>query len=379
MKKIVRILVCDPSYSKSVNRVPMILRIKFWQKNGLSVSIFCSSEGQKFYQEKVDKITYYTFPFDWKSKEYFTAIIDYIRVNIQAFPVIFKIKSQIDIVYSLSSTLDLIILPFIMKLNNPKIRWYVNVDNTVPKPSQRPGNLILKTVPYLAFLISNFLLKKADSIFVVVNFLKEYYEKRNVKVIRTSENYGIEENLFRGNISPNTPKFNALFGARLHPAKGIYDLVDIIKLVVDKKKNFTLGIMGDGVSYHKNKLTEKIQSNSLGHNITLLGYKNGKERGDLYRNCDLFLFPSYAEGMTISVLEAFAANKLVISYDLPEYRDAFKKYIQNGQLVLFPKGNIQKIANYIISGDYERKIFHNNLINFRWEKVFYSELFVFLH
>lgn len=237
----------------------------------------------------------------------------------------------------------------------------------------------MKTVPYFAFLISNLLLKKADSIFVVANFLKEYYEKRNVRVIRTSENYGIEDDLFRGDIPPNTPKFNALFGARLHPAKGIYDLVDIIKLVVDKKSDFTLGIMGDGVLYHKNKLIEKIKSNGLENNITLLGYKNGKERGDLYRNCGFFLFPSYAEGMTISVLEAFAANKLVISYDLLEYRDAFKKYIQNGQLVLFPKGNFQKIANYIILGNYKRKKFHNNLTNFRWEKVFYRELFVFLH
>ncbi len=373
IKKRLRILVCDPSYSRGVNRVPMILRIKYWQKRGLSVSLLCSTEAQRFYQSQVKQITYHTFFFKWKSREYYSAIVDFLKVNILSLPLIFKVKDRVDIIYSLSSTLDLIFIPWLIKILNKKIRWYVNVDNTVPKPQERPGSLFLKTVPYLAFLFSNFFLKKTDAIFVVPNYLQKYYEKRRIKVIKTNDYYGIEPGIFKGKISAKTPKFNALFGARLHPAKGIFDLVEIMEKIVRRRKNFTLGIMGDGAFYHKKLLKDKIGSYKLEKNMVFVGYKRGKERGDLFRNCDFFLSPSYAEGMTIAVLEAMVINKPVIAYDLPEYHDVFKKYLESGQLILFPKGDTTSVANYILSEDLLKRKFQNKLSDYKWEKVFQSE------
>lgn len=378
MLKPPKVLFCDPSYSANTNRIPSVLRIKYWQKQGLSVSILCSTEAREFYASRLQDVKYYTFPFRWRSKEYYTAVLDFILVNLKAFPLIFKVKDEIDIVYSLSSVLDIIIFPYLLKLLNNKIRWYVNVDNTVPKPSERPGSYLLKIIPYLAFLISNILLKRTDGIFVVVNFLKTYYEKKGIKVIKTADSYGVDTEIFTGAIPASIPIFDALFAARLHPAKGIYDLVEIIKLVTARKKDFTLGIMGDGVSYHKEKLQKNINLAGLNKNIILLGYLEGKKRGDILRNCRLFLFPSYAEGMTIAVLEALAVNKPVISYDLPEYRDVFGKYLQTGQLVIKPKGDYKAIARFILEGKYLSGHFSNKLSDYSWERIFTNEALEFL-
>jgi len=378
MNKKIRILVCDPTYSPSVNRVAMILRIKYWQKKGLIVSILCSSEAEIFYRSHIKKITYYTFSFHWKAREYYSAIWDFLRANIYAFPLTLRVSYKFDIVFSLSSVLDIIFLPFIMKSINKNLRWYVRVDNTVPKPWERPGNLILKTVPYIAFLFSNILLKKCDGIIVVVNYLKKYYEQKGIKVIKTSDAYGFETEILKGKISSNTPKFNALFGGRLHPAKGIFDLVKIMQKICAQKKNFTLGIMGDGAYYHKDELLSKIKKANLDANIHLLGYKIGKQRGDLYRNCDFFLFPSYAEGLTIVVLEALAANKQVVAYDSPEYQDVFQKYIKTGQLKLFPKGDTDAIAKYVLTGKYLLRKYHNKLSDYSWRKNFKAEYEAFL-
>jgi len=287
------------------------------------------------------------------------------------------VNGKFDIIYSFSSTLEIVFFPFILTFIDRKVKWFAVVDNIVPGPRDRPGNIILKTLPYLAFLIVNILLKRTNGIFVVTKMLKDYYERKGIKVIKTGSGNGLDLESLKGDISLKTPKFNALFGGRIHPAKGIFDLVEIIKEIVKHNKDYTLGIMGDGEEYMKKKLKKEIKLNHLSRNIFLLGHKNTKERWDLYRNSDFFLFPSYAEGCPQVVLEAFAANKLVIAYDLPEYRDAFKKYIRSGELVIFKKGNSAKIAKYILSIKRKKTHFHNKLSDYSWDNIINNEWKVF--
>lgn len=370
-----KILVYDTAYAPAASavRIPIIIKIKGWQKKGAKVTIICSSEAKIFYKERLPNIEYFTFPFTWKCKTRLTACLEFIRANILISPYIYKMRSKFDIVYSHTSTLDMIFFAVMLKLVDRKVRWFSIVDNIVPKPNERPGNYFLKVIPYIAFLISNKLLKKTDGIFVVTDMLKKYYEKMGLRVIKTGTGYGLDIDSFKGEIPYNTPHFNALFGGRIHPAKGIFDLVAIMKKIVIHNKNYTLGIMGDGEEYMKQKLRQEIIKNNLSNNIFLLGHKDTKERWDLYRTSDFFLFPSYAEGCPQVVLEAFAANKLVVAYDLPEYRDAFKKYIKYGELVIFKKGNTAKIAKYILSIKREKTHFHNKLSDFSWDNIVHNE------
>lgn len=370
-----KILICDPDYAPVVAfiRTSLLIKIRGWQKNGAKITLICSSEAKEFYQKMLPGVEIFTFPFSWKGKTRWAVPFEFLRANFLLMPYLFKVKGRFDIIYSFSSTLEIVFFAFVLKLIDRKVRWFVVVDNIVPKPNERPGNYILKTLPYLAFLISNKLIKIADGIFVVTKMLKDYYEKKGIKVIKTGTGNGLDIDSFKEEIPSNFPRFNALFGGRIHPAKGIFDLVKIIKEIVRYDKNYTLGIMGDGEEYMKQKLKKEIKRNNLSNNILLLGHKNTKERWDLYRNSDFFLFPSYAEGCPQVVLEAFAANKLVIAYDLPEYRDAFKKYIKYGELIIFNKGDTAKIIKYILSIKGKKFNFHNKLSDFSWDKIVSTE------
>lgn len=376
----IRILISDSAYAPFVAwvRTSLLIKIRGWQKRGAKVTLICSTEAEKFYQKELPRVTLFTFPFKWRGKTRWDVPWECLRANFLIFPFIFKVKGKFDIFYSLTSTADIIFFPWVLKFFDRKIRWFTVMDNLVPKPSERPGNYFLNAIPYLEFLVGNFLLKRVDGMFVVTNLLKQYYEKKGIKVIKTGTGNGLDIDNFTDKIDPKTPSFTALFGGRLHPAKGIFDLIEITNRVIKADKNFTLGIMGEGESYFENKLAEEIKTNRLERNIFLLGHKNAKERWDLYRNSDFFLFPSYAEGCPQVVLEAFAANKLVIGYDLPEYRDAFKKYLKSGQLIVFKKSGISSIAQYILKIMGKKIRFNNKLSDYSWDKIVENEWQAFI-
>jgi len=369
-----KILICDPNYTEGVNRVSTILKIKYWQKQGEKITIFCTNEAKRFYQKNLKNIDYLTFPYKYHIRSYWDVPLEYLKANFTALCLLKKVKNRFDIVYSLSSTIDFLFLPWLLRFFDRRIRWLVVVDNIVPKPSQRPGNYILKLIPYLAFRLGNQLLKKADGIFVVTDFLKNYYEQRGVKVIKTSSGYGVEIEIFKGKIPPNTPKFDALYCGRFHIAKGIFDLLEVVKMAVKKDKNFTLGVMGDGDKTTKKRFRDKIREYKLEKNIILLGYKTGKEKGDIFRNCGFFLFLSYDEGCPQVVIEALAANRLIVAYKLPIYHEVFVKYIKRGQLVLFKKGDVENVARHISKRDYNKLKFYSKLEDYGWDKIAKKEL-----
>lgn len=371
----IRILISDSAYAPCAAwvRTSLLIKIRGWQKKGAKITLICSTEAKEFYQKELPGVTFFTFPFSWRGKTRWAVPLECVRANFLILPFILKARGKFDIIYSLTSTLDMIFFPWMLKFVDRKVKWFTVMDNIVPKPNERPGNFILNTIPYLAFLTANLLLKRTDGMFVVTNLLKQYYLKKGVKVIKTGTGNGLDLESFKEKILSQTPSFTCLFGARLNPVKGIFDLIEITKRVVKADKNFTLGIMGEGEKYFENKLAEEIKRNKLGRNIFLLGHKNAGERWDLYRRAGSFLFPSYAEGCPQVVLEAFAANKLVIAYDLPEYRDAFKKYLKTGQLIIFKKGNIRALANYILSIKDKKFHFHNKLSDYGWDKIINNE------
>ena len=62
-------------------------------------------------------------------------------------------------------------------------------------------------------------------------------------------------------------------------------------------------IAGDGVLRHH--LQSRIDAMGLGERVKLLGYR--KDVADLYNAADIFVFPSFQEGLPVSVMEAMAS------------------------------------------------------------------------
>jgi glycosyltransferase involved in cell wall biosynthesis len=108
-----------------------------------------------------------------------------------------------------------------------------------------------------------------------------------------------------------SPPVNVLFLNHINTAKGIFDVLSFFN---DNKAwlkgSFKLTVAGAGDS---EKLQQFIAINNLGDMIDYKGWVEGKEKEALIQNSDVFILTSYNEGLPVSILEAMAYKKAIIS------------------------------------------------------------------
>jgi len=123
--------------------------------------------------------------------------------------------------------------------------------------------------------------------------------------------------------------------------KGVYDLIHAVEKI--KNKNFILEIAGNGDEF-KN-LKKLLQKNGLSKKVHLLNWVYGKEKKQLLNRADIFVLPSYREGMPNSLIEAMSSNTAVISTTVGGIPDLVKSGI-NG--ILVNPGEIEALRNAIL-------------------------------
>lgn len=108
----------------------------------------------------------------------------------------------------------------------------------------------------------------------------------------------------------NTERVNFLFLGYIGKRKGIYDLIDVLS---SEQNGFAgtyhLTVGGNG---EVEQLKEIISSKNNG-DIKYAGWVDGAKKSELLKACDVYVLPSYNEGLPISVLEAMSYGKPIIS------------------------------------------------------------------
>lgn len=100
-----------------------------------------------------------------------------------------------------------------------------------------------------------------------------------------------------------------LYLGRLHPKKGLPDLVDAwAKVQKDRgdAQDWVLGIVGWGQGGHDDDLKNLAEELDAQNSIMFLGPKFGKDKAACYQNAAGFILPSFSEGLPMVVLEAWA-------------------------------------------------------------------------
>ena len=108
---------------------------------------------------------------------------------------------------------------------------------------------------------------------------------------KTWINGGIDLSL--AGISDKPKIYDAVFCGRIHPSKGIDELLEIWELVRETKPDARLAIIGDGdlgVEYIEHKLFAKHGLKKY-NGIDLLGYM-GNERFEVYKQSKVVLYPT---------------------------------------------------------------------------------------
>ncbi len=118
-------------------------------------------------------------------------------------------------------------------------------------------------------------------------------------------------------------EYCAVFVGRIHPSKGIDDLLLVWKEVLLKKPRAKLALIGKGDEKMMCFYQSKIEALGLSDCIKMLGFVLDNEVSRLLSGTRLLVFPSHEEGYGMAVAEAIAHGCQVVAYDLPVFQTEF--------------------------------------------------------
>lgn len=369
MDKSKKILFNLNSFQTSGNIVPLLNKVKFWQGAGFEVTLFCS-KALKDKIDDLDLIGKYIFLELVGTRETQTTIsfiFESLWRNIRSLRFVGRMRGQYSVVYSISSVLDLIIMPYLLKIRDKEIRWLTVFDNTVPFTGT--GNKVVRFSNWLFFTLSTLLIRKADKVFAISLDLEKYLQRKKFRgdqIVLTGN--GVEVDLIKKAQKQDKYKIDALFVGRINEAKGIYEMLKVLSAVKEQYPNFQLAIMGNGDRVSIEKFKAAISDQKLNKNIQFLGYKKGQEKYDIIKSSKCFWFLSETEGFPVSLMEAVSSGLKCFVYDLPAYR-----YYQNNELMIFDQKDHRAVAQAVIDLFNNRDFNNENglalLPNFSWERI----------
>ncbi len=298
-----------------------------------------------------------------KEQNFKNVIPTYFKRIIKAFLLKLKIENE-DILYSTSDFLPDVLPAFCQKMRNKKVYWIQKIFHLIPSN---------RLIPHHAQKASFFLIKLFADLIIADNcLLKEDLVRQGFDGDRIEVNYpGIDASYFKSIKAVEDKSSEATFLGRLHPSKGIFDLVEIWKLVCVKKPKAKLAIIGSGNETTKEELKKKIERTKLEHNVNVLDYLESNEAFGIVKSSKVFIFPSHEEGFGIAILEAMACGLPVVAYDLPVYQEVFPK-----GMIKVEMGNIKKFADEVLNLLDNKKFYNeiseeaiNNAASYDWDEV----------
>jgi glycosyltransferase involved in cell wall biosynthesis len=104
-----------------------------------------------------------------------------------------------------------------------------------------------------------------------------------------------------------------LFLGRLFPKKGLDLLIPAFRDLVGTHPDAFLLIAGDdGGSGYRAIVEDLIQKSGIGGRVRMLGEVRGTRKFEVMGGADVFVLPSYSEGLPVAVLEAMACSCPVV-------------------------------------------------------------------
>ncbi|MDR1136939.1 MAG: glycosyltransferase family 4 protein [Synergistaceae bacterium] len=160
------------------------------------------------------------------------------------------------------------------------------------------------------------------------------------KIMRVIYN-SIPENAMKWRGSGDAAKKHLLFAGRISKIKGLLTLVESLKSV--KNKNWSLDVLGDGPLAPR--LRELARELGLDDRITLHGFHD--DVAEFMSRCDLCLFPSFDEGLSLVLLGALMSGAPVLASDITANRELTSPVGENPGGELLPPGDVHAWADAI--------------------------------
>lgn len=252
---------------------------------------------------------------------YFARIVEGIRLGLTT-----KLENSKDtIVYSASEFWMDSLPAFLLKLRFPKIKWAAAWYQTAPNPLKGfSGSLpyFLVQLP-IKPLIDRF----ADFVFVNNDLEKKVFNRldrqnKAIVVLGAIDLQGIKR--WQKVIGKKEKIYDGVFQGRFHPQKGVLELLDIWRRVVDKKRDAKLVMIGDGPLMERVK--GKVKREKLENNVILKGYLfEGEKKYKIFAQSKIVVHPAIFDSGGMASAEAMAFGLPCVGFNLQSYQYYYPK------------------------------------------------------
>lgn len=178
----------------------------------------------------------------------------------------------------------------------------------------KPYGLYVRGEKGINSRISKYLFRHASVIFTISPKFTEFINQFGCKAesIRPMIEYSIKD-IVENRRYDTKEVYNLLFLGRIEYAKGIFDLVDAVSLLIKKgTKNFQLDVVGNGPDAVTVK--EKVKEMDLCDYIKFHGSVYETDIiNNFYRNADIFILPTHHEGFPRVLYEAMIFGTPIIT------------------------------------------------------------------
>jgi glycosyltransferase involved in cell wall biosynthesis len=312
---------------------------------------------------------------EWMCKNvflsYFIRIINALRLRVE-------ILSR-DVIYTSSDFLPDVFPAFVLKRRNKKTKWVQEIYHLIPSPAHREGSFLINAASFIAQRVSLCLIRRnADMIFVLNNMIRTQlvnlgFSKSRLYVTGAGINLAKIDQIQQS----EGAAYDACFLGRLHLSKGIFDLIEIWKLVVCKKNNAKLAVIYIGPKDLESAMAMKVKEENLESNVFMLSL-TGNDALSVVKSSKVFVFPSHEEGWGIAIAEAMACCLPVVAYDLSVYKEVFPQGMITVPLNNFTRFSQEALS--LIENEEKRYIIgqqgRNQVTKYDWDSVAAKEVYL---
>lgn len=260
------------------------------------------------------------------------------------FYLIVKSRQRIDIIHiHMSSYMSFFRKWFIFKYSKwKKLKTIIHIHGSEFDLFFNNSNRFIKKI-----IVDTF--DTADAVIVLSKSWKKFVQTFSVNPHVYILYNGSSLNKFSGKIQNNS-KIIVLFMGRLGQRKGTYDLLQAFGKAIKIIPDLQLILGGDG---DVDQVREMVSKMGLRDHVTVPGWISGEEKARIFKSCDIYVLPSYNEGLPGSILEAMAVGVPIISTPVGGIPETV---IENRNGFLINPGDVDSLYEKIVKLGQNRKL-----------------------
>lgn len=327
--------------------------VRYFSKLKVAINLFSGRNVEEFISEnKIAEVNFNLFS-EQRFSVYKGLARNYLLKVYLGIKAVLEYNQKNDddsVIYSASDFWPDVLPAVVLKLKSRNSFWIASFYQLAPKPWQKDSPYVgigwFKGFAYWFMQLPVYWLirKYADAVFLTsfpdISLFPKHKLENNFFVVQGGVDLAPSIEYARS--KKETKKYyDACFIGRLHPQKGVMQLIDIWQLVVNKKSSARLAIIGNGPL--KEDLINKIKKLDLELNIDLLGFKDGGEKYKIFKQSKMILHPAIYDSGGMAAAEAMAWGLPGISFDL----ESLKTYYPKG-MIKVKIGDLEEFSNVII-------------------------------